>query len=186
MSYDVSGHTRPQSVPARSATALAPAPTAADLSASLAGIGDISMAGHRSGYAHLDTRPSPTVGRLSAAARGAAEALSRPSLWPRRRGVWQPAPRTVRRRADGRMRVAVVTLDPDQFVSLPAARDRSASAEVLHLVHGRAHTVATSEDGRMLAVQRLGDGRIRVLGTAEGHQLVNTGTETAVVVRVSG
>nr|WP_312863445.1 hypothetical protein [Spinactinospora alkalitolerans] len=166
-----------------------PPPDPDELAASLATIGDIVMAGRRSGYSHLVTRPAPTVGQLMTAARGAAEALVRPALWPRRRGRWQPAPRAARRRAVGRMRVTVVALEPDAFVPLSAEGPGGASgpaAEVLHLVSGRAHTVATAPTGEMLAVQGLTAGRTRVLGASDGHQLVNTGTETAVVVRVGG
>lgn len=154
----------------------------------LDGIGDIVLAGVASGYAHLATRSTPTVGRLMTAARTAAEALSRPTLWPRRRDRWQPAPRTARQGVIGRMRVSVVALEPNAFVELAADRPRATGtgtrSEVLALVSGQAHLVVTGPDGAMLAVQELVDGRTRVLGASGGHQLINTGSETALAVRV--
>ncbi|MFC7329243.1 hypothetical protein [Marinactinospora rubrisoli] len=184
MSSDVStptlAHTR-----AHRPTA-APPPAAAS---ALDEIGDIVLAGQRSGYAHLTARARPTVGQLLTTARGAARALARPSLWPRRRGHWQPAPRTVRRGAAGRVRVTVVALEPEEFVPLATAaggRGAGLGADLLYLAHGQAHMVAAAPNGALLAVQRLTAGRARVLGGGGGHQLVNTGAGTAVVVRVTG
>ena len=150
------------------------------------GIGDIMLAGHPAPYPHLhlQTRRAPTVGRLTAAARNAAATLARPGLWPRRRGRWQPAPRTARRGAAGRMRVSALTLEPNEFAAVPAEHDRRAT--VLHLAHGRAHMVTVSPDREMQAVQELTAARARVLGSADDHQLINTGDEPAVVVRVIG
>ncbi|TDQ55238.1 hypothetical protein [Actinorugispora endophytica] len=180
MSYDVST-TSPVSA---AATDLLPerGDTLAD---SFNGIGDIVMAGERSGYTHLSTRALPTVGRLVTAARGAAEALADRALWPGRRGRWQLAPRAARRHTRGRMRVTVVALEPNGFVPLTGARPSVSASDVLYLVSGRAHAVVTGDGGRLLAVQELAERRARVLGSAGGHQLVNTGTETAVVVRVT-
>ncbi|WP_245929045.1 hypothetical protein [Murinocardiopsis flavida] len=154
----------------------------------LAGIGDIVLAGAASGYAHLAARDTVTIGRLAAAARAAADALARPTLWPRRADRWQPAPRTARRGVSGRMRVSVVALRPNAFVELAADRPRAgrteARSEVLALVSGQAHLVVTGPDGALLAVQELARGKARVLGASGGHQLINTGTATLVAVRV--
>lgn len=159
---------------------------------SLDGIGDVVDAGRRSGYAHLVERRLPTVGRLVAAARGAASSLRRPTLWPTRRGHWQPAPRAARRHVSGRFRVMTVALEPNSFVSGPAERsDRPHGMEVLYLVSGRAHLIASGPDGQMRSASELAEGRARVLGASEGraagghHFLVNTGDEVAVVVRVT-
>ncbi|MFE3458464.1 hypothetical protein ACFXKD_13060 [Nocardiopsis aegyptia] len=164
------------------------APAAPRPTVTLEGIGDVVDAGRRSGYAHLRGLRLPTIGRLAAAARGAADALDRPTLWPSRRGRWQPAPRAARRRATGRLRVTVVALEPNSFVSEPTPRpDRSRGLEVLHLVGGRAHLISSGADGRMRSASELAPGRTRVVGgTGAGrHYLVNTGDEVAVVVRVS-
>jgi hypothetical protein len=155
---------------------------------SLDGIGDVVDAGRRSGYAHLRELRLPTIGRLTAAARGAADALARPTLWPTRRGRWQPAPRVARRQASGRLRVTVVALEPNSFVAEPAPRpDRSLGMEVLRLVGGRAHVITSGPDGQMRSAAELTAGRTRVVGgSGSGHHyLVNTGDEVAVVVRVS-
>ncbi|WP_053616958.1 hypothetical protein [Nocardiopsis sp. NRRL B-16309] len=159
---------------------------------SLDGIGDVVDAGRRSGYAHLRELRLPTIGRLAAAARGAADALARPTLWPTRRGRWQPAPRAARRLATGRLRVTVVALEPNSFVPEPAPRPgRSRGLEVLHLVGGRAHLISSGTDGQMRSAAELTHGRTRVVGgsgsgSGSGHHyLVNTGDEVAVVVRVS-
>ncbi|WP_370013380.1 hypothetical protein [Nocardiopsis sp. Huas11] len=155
---------------------------------SLDGIGDVVDAGRRSGYAHLRELRLPTIGRLVSAARGAADALARPTLWPTRRGRWQPAPRAARRRATGRLRVTVVALETNSFVPEPSSRaERSHGLEVLHLVGGRAHLISSGADGQMRSAAELTPGRTRVVGgTGEGHHyLVNTGDEVAVVVRVS-
>ncbi|MFL1377237.1 MULTISPECIES: hypothetical protein [unclassified Nocardiopsis] len=153
---------------------------------SVEGIGDVADAGRRSGYAHLAERRLPTVGRLVAAARGAAAVLARPTLWPTRRGRWQPAPRAARRHATGRLRVSTVALEPNSFVSGPVS-PRAADMEVLFLVSGKAHLISSGSDGRMRAAAELAPGRARVVGgSLGGHQhLVNTGEETAVVVRVT-
>ncbi|WP_159944097.1 MULTISPECIES: hypothetical protein [unclassified Nocardiopsis] len=150
---------------------------------SLEGIGDVVDAGRRSGYAHLSERHQPTVGRLVSAARGAAAALGRPTLWPARRGHWQLAPRSARRLASGRMRVTTVALEPNSFVPDPAPQ----GMEVLYLVSGRAHLIASGPDGQMRSASELAAGRVRVVGTAEDRDqyLVNTGDAVAVVVRVS-
>ncbi len=151
------------------------------------GIGDIVMAGARSPYAHLVVRSLPTVGRRVPAARAAAAVLARPETWPRTHGRWRRAPRAARRRTRGRMRMSVVVLHPNGFVALPPARPEGGPArgDVLLVVHGRIHAVVTGRDGRLLAVQELVRGRTRVLGGVDGRQLVNTGTETALVVRVT-
>ncbi|GLU47340.1 hypothetical protein [Nocardiopsis ansamitocini] len=187
MSYDISSPTRPAS---RTESPAAPGPRidSAALADSLAGIGDIVMAGQRSAYDHLRTRTVPTVGQLMTAARGAAQSLLRPTLWPQRRGHWQLVPRVARRHARGRMRVTAVTLEPNGFVSLAAERgpgDPVPTSEVVQLVSGRAHTVVTGAAGQLLAVQELTPGRARVLGGEAGHQLLNTGVEPALVIRVS-
>ncbi|MDE3722463.1 hypothetical protein PWG71_13790 [Nocardiopsis sp. N85] len=155
---------------------------------SVEGIGDVVDAGRRSGYSHLAERRLPTIGRLVSAARGAAAVLVRPTLWPTRRGHWQPAPRVARRHASGRLRVSTVALEPNSFVSGPVPQStRPAGMEVLFLVSGRAHLISSGADGRMRAAAELSPGRARVVGTAlGGHQhLVNTGEEVAVVVRVT-
>lgn len=160
-------------------------------SVSLDGIGDVVDAGRTSGYAHLVERRLPTVGQLVTAARGAAAALGRPTLWPTRRGHWQPAPRSARRHAGGRLRVTTVALEPNSFVPGPAQRsDRPHGMEVLHLVSGRAHLITSGPDGQMRSAAELAPGRTRVVGGADGsvrghHHLVNTGDEVAVLVRVS-
>lgn len=87
------------------------------------------------------------------------------------------------------MRVTVVAVEPNGFVALPRLGTRGYRApgtDVLHLAHGRAHTVASAPDGALRAVQELTAGRTRVLGDTHRHQLINTGTDTAVVVRVTG
>ncbi|MFC4563851.1 hypothetical protein ACFO4E_18485 [Nocardiopsis mangrovi] len=147
------------------------------------GIGDITQAGHTSGYAHLAGRGVPTVGRLVAAARTASAALVRPTLWPRRRDHWQPAPRAARRGVTGRMKVTAAVLEPNGFTAVPA--DGAHRPAVLRLAHGRAHLVAVADGGEMLAIQELAPGRTRVLGSGDGYRLINTGTEPAVVVRVT-
>lgn len=162
------------------------APAAAPHRVSMEGIGDVVDAGRSSGYAHLAERRLPTVGRLVAAARGAAAVLARPTLWPTRRGHWQPAPRVARRQASGRVRMSTVALDPDGFVSGPVS-PRAADMEVLFLVSGRAHLISSGSDGRMRAAAELAPGRARVVGGSLGgyQHLVNTGGETAVVLRVT-
>ncbi|QBI56092.1 hypothetical protein [Streptomonospora litoralis] len=148
------------------------------------GIGDIVLAGQPAPYPHLQTRRAPTIGRLAAAARNAAAALGRPGLWPRRRGRWQPAPRAARRGTSGRMRVSLLVLRPNEFAAVPAENGRHAA--VLQLAHGRAHMVTVAPNREMQAVQELTTDRARVLGSADAHQLINTGDEPAVVVRVTG
>jgi len=128
----------------------------------------------------------PTVGQLTTAARRAAALLAQPELWPRQYGQWQRPPRPVRQRVPGRMRMSVVALAPNGFVTLPAARPTApVHGDVLLVVHGRMHAVIIGSDGRLLAVQELVAGRTRVLGGVDGRQLVNTGSEPAVVVRVT-
>ncbi|RNL80572.1 hypothetical protein EFW17_23000 [Halostreptopolyspora alba] len=149
----------------------------------------MALAGQPSGYTHLRPRGVPTVGQLATAAREAATVLGRPALWPPWRRRWQLAPRPARRRAGGRMRVTVVALEPNDFVALPRLGGHGRPApgtDVLHLAHGHAHTVVSTPDGEMRAVQELGAGRVRVLGEASRHRLINTGADTAVVVRVTG
>lgn len=181
---------------ASAATALRPGttehtPRPRTASVSLDGIGDVIDAGRSSGYAHLVERRLPTLGQLVSAARGAASTLLRPTLWPTRRGHWQPAPRSARRHVSGRFRVTTVALEPNSFVPGPARRaDRPHSLEVLHLVSGRAHLITSGADGQMRSAAELATGRTRVVGgtgTAEGdnHYLVNTGDEVAVLVRVT-
>lgn len=184
MSYDI--FTADPTVDS-SSTDLLPERDRDALAESLRGIGDIVMAGERSGYPHLSARVLPTVGQLVTAARGAAEALTRPEVWPRRRGRWQLAPRTVRRYARGRMRMTVVVLEPNEFVSLTTTNPGvpAPTSGVLYLVSGRAHAVVTGATGQLLAVQELVERRARVLGSGSERQLVNTGTATAVVVRVT-
>ncbi|MFI6579284.1 hypothetical protein ACIBFB_26165 [Nocardiopsis sp. NPDC050513] len=176
----------------RSADAVPTAPRPARVS--LEGIGDVVDAGRRSGYAHLGERRLPTIGRLVSAARGAAEAMRRPTLWPARRGRWQIAPRAARRRASGRLRVTTVALEPNTFVPEPTAHPgRRHSLEVLYLVSGRAHLIASGPGGEMLSAAELTPGRARVVGVAHqgagdrraSQHLVNTGDEVAVVVRVT-
>lgn len=168
-----------------------PAPRPRAASVSLDGIGDVVDAGRTSGYSHLAERRLPTVGQLVAAARGAADSLRRPTLWPTRRGHWQPAPRGARRHVGGRFRVTTVALEPNSFVPGPARRpDRSHGMEVLHLVSGRAHLITSGPDGQMRSAAELATGRTRVVGGAGSssqshHHLVNTGDEVAVLVRVS-
>ncbi|WP_017613830.1 hypothetical protein [Nocardiopsis salina] len=159
---------------------------------SLEGIGDVVDAGARSGYAHLGERRAPTLGQLCSAAREAAAVLVRPSTWPVRRGRWQPAPRSARRHAAGRLRVSVVALEPNSFVAGPQSpAHRRGPMEVLHLVSGRAHLINSGPDGWMRSAAELAPGRSRVVGTPaaggqRGHQfLVNTGDEMAVVLRVT-
>ncbi|MGV2385555.1 MAG UNVERIFIED_CONTAM: hypothetical protein LOD86_09880, partial [Thermobifida fusca] len=83
-------------------------------------------------------------------------------------------------------RMSVVALAPNGFVTLPAARPTApVHGDVLLVVHGRMHAVIIGSDGRLLAVQELVAGRTRVLGGVDGRQLVNTGSEPAVVVRVT-
>jgi hypothetical protein len=175
--------------PQNAAAPTADAPPARTAAVSLEGIGDVVDAGRRSGYAHLGERRLPTLGRLAAAARGAAASLGRPALWPPRRGHWQLVPRAARRHAGGRLRVTAVALDPNSFVSGPAPRSsRPHGMEVLYLVSGRAHLIASAPDGQMRSASELAAGRVRVVGSAEGggsHHLVNTGDEVAVVVRVT-
>ena len=155
------------------------------------GIGDVIDAGRRSGYTHLGERRSPTIGHLATAARNAAAALRRSSPRPARHGRWQPAPRPVRRYANGRMRVTVVTLEPNSFVTGPARTRLPDSLEVLYLAHGRVHLISSAPDGQMRSAAELTPGRTRVVGasreaTLQGRDfLVNTGDEIAVVVRVS-
>ncbi len=157
-----------------------PTPSVSDVN----GIGDIALAGRQTGYAHLRPRDAPTTGRTVAAAREAAAVLARPALRPSRRGRWQRAPRPARRRAGARMRVTVVALEPNDFVSLPSLGSRG--SDVLHLARGHAHTVVSAPNGEMRAVQELATGRTRVVGASGHRRLINTGTSTAVVVRVTG
>ncbi|WP_236700326.1 hypothetical protein [Allosalinactinospora lopnorensis] len=191
MPHDVSTSTRPRlratpwtEYPWADVPAQDPAPTAAPPFPE--GIGDIALAGQPTGYAHLAARGTPTVGQFTATAREASAVLARPAFWPRRRGHWQPAPRPARRRATGRMRIAAVALEPNEFVALPALGGAASGSGVLYLAHGRAHMVTSAPDGEMLAVQELDTDRARVLAAGDRHRLVNTGTETAVVVRVAG
>ncbi|WP_116245503.1 hypothetical protein [Nocardiopsis sp. FIRDI 009] len=172
----------------------APATAARPARISPEGIGDVVDAGRRSGYAHLSERRLPTIGRLVAAARGAADAMRRPTLWPSRRGRWQVAPRAARRHVNGRLRVTVVALDPNTFVPEPAVHPgRRHSLEVLFPVSGRAHLIASGPGGEMLSAAELVAGRARVVGSAQHatgarpatQHLVNTGDEVAVVVRVT-
>ncbi|GAA3756211.1 hypothetical protein [Salinactinospora qingdaonensis] len=158
---------------------------------SLASIGDIAMAGATSGYAHLASSGPPTVGRLTTFARSAAQALARPPMWPRRFGHWHRVPRSARRGVPHGVRVTAVRLRPEEFVSLAAEGGHGVpAAEVVYAVRGRTHvidTLAPSEGagGALRAVRALATDRARVLAGGQGRQLVNTGTETAVVVRVS-
>ncbi|WP_433698700.1 hypothetical protein [Nocardiopsis sp. CA-288880] len=182
----------PSAVSAPAARRPSDTPSPAPGPVSLEGIGDVVDAGRPSGYAHLGERRLPTLGRLVAAARGAASSLRRPTLWPTRRGHWQPAPRAARRHASGRLRVTTVALEPNSFVSGPADHPaRPHGMEVLYLVSGRAHLIASAPDGQMRSASELAEGRARVVGapaggTARGHHfLVNTGDEVAVVVRVT-
>ncbi len=184
-------------MPQQASAATAPRPATTELaprprtvSASLDGIGDVVDAGRSSGYAHLSERRLPTLGQLASAARGAALSLRRPTLWPTRRGRWQPAPRSARRHVSGRFRVTTVALEPNSFVSGPERRsDRPHNLEVLHLVSGRAHLITSGADGQMRSAAELVAGRTRVVGAsgaARGHHhLVNTGDEVAVLVRVT-
>lgn len=163
-------------------------PRARTATVSLDGIGDVVDAGRTSGYAHLSARRLPTLGQVVSTARAAAAALRRPTLWPTRRGHWQPVPRTVRRRFRGRFRVSTVALEPNSFIAGPEAPvDRPRSLEVLHLVSGRAHLITSGVDGQMLSAAELTRGRVRVMGDgARGRRhLVNTGDEVAVLVRVT-
>jgi hypothetical protein len=167
--------------PARSAAGVpAPARATERPDSGADGIGDIAQAGRPSGYAHLRARGSATIGGLSRAAERAAAALARPTLWPRRTGHWQHAPRSVRQGASGRVRVTVVRLEPNGFVSVPGD-----GGDVLRVAHGRAHLVATGTDGSLLSVRDLVPDRTRVLGGG-GRKLVNTGAGPALVVRVAG
>ncbi|MFE1077454.1 hypothetical protein ACFW31_02975 [Nocardiopsis alba] len=155
---------------------------------SLDGIGDVVDAGRSSGYAHLDARGLPTLGQVVTAARAAAASLHRPTLWPSRRGSWQPAPRSTRRRVGGQFRVTTVALEPNGFVPGPVPRSEEPHAlEVLCLVRGRAHLIAAETDGRMLSATELAIDRARVVGGGGGERrhLVNTGDEIAVLVRVT-
>ncbi|WP_026119450.1 hypothetical protein [Nocardiopsis ganjiahuensis] len=181
---------------ASAATALRPAttehaPRPRTASVSLDGIGDVVDAGRSSGYAHLSERRLPTLGQLVSAARGAAVSLRRPTLWPTRRGRWQPAPRSARRHVSGRFRVTAVALEPNSFVPGPVRRsDRPHNLEVLHLVSGRAHLITSGADGQMRSAAELAVGRTRVVGDSSAagqghHYLVNTGDEVAVLVRVT-
>ncbi|MFC9085194.1 hypothetical protein [Nocardiopsis dassonvillei] len=176
--------------PAAAAPAPSSTPTPRSAPVSLEGIGDVVDAGRRSGYAHLGERRMPTLGRLVTAARGAAASLGRPALWPSRRGRWQLVPRAARRQAGGRLRVTAVALEPNSFVSGPAPHpSRQHGMEVLYLVSGRAHLIASAADGQMRSASELSADRARVVGSAEAsggrHHLVNTGDEVAVVVRVT-
>ncbi|WP_211719166.1 hypothetical protein [Nocardiopsis sp. MG754419] len=164
----------------------APRPRAATLS--LDGIGDVVDAGRTSGYAHLDARRLPTLGQVVAAAREAATALRRPTLWPTRRGHWQPAPRSARRQVRGRFRVTTVALEPNGFIAGPGTRaERTHTLEALYLVSGRAHLITSAADGQMLSTTELASDRARVVGGGDrGHRhLVNTGDGVAVLVRVT-
>ncbi|GAB3443805.1 hypothetical protein GCM10027570_12320 [Streptomonospora sediminis] len=166
-----------RAAPARPAPAAAPA-------ASPEGIGDIVLAGRPAPYAHLRTRRAPTVGRLAAAARSAAAALARTALQSGRNGRWQPAPRAARRGTAGRMRVSTLVLAPNGFAAVSAGT--GGREAVLQPAGGRVHLVTAEPNGEMRAVQELAEGRARVLGSADEHQLINTGSEPAVVVRVTG
>lgn len=155
---------------------------------SLTGIGDVVDAGRPSGYAHLDARGLPTLGQVVSVAKAAAVALSRPALWPARRGRWQPAPRPARRQARGRFRVTTVALEPNSFIAGPGPRvDQGHSLEALHLVSGRAHLITSGPDGQMLSAAELSPDRVRVVGDGvrRRQHLVNTGDEVAVLVRVT-
>ncbi|MDT0300585.1 hypothetical protein [Streptomonospora wellingtoniae] len=160
-----------------------PVPRPAAPTVSPEGIGDIVLAGQPAPYPHLQTRSAPTIGRLAAAARAAASVPVLPALRPRRRGRWGPAPRSVRRTAARRMRVSILVLEPNGFAAVPAEPRRTS---VLHLASGRVHMVTVAPDREMQAVQELTGDRARALGSGDDHQLINTGGERAVVVRVTG
>ncbi|MEU3307393.1 hypothetical protein [Nocardiopsis sp. NPDC006832] len=163
------------------------APRQRTATVSLDGIGDVVDAGRTSGYAHLGARRLPTLGQVVVAARDAATAL-RPTLWPTRRGSWQPAPRSVRRLVRGRFRVTSVALEPNGFIAGPSPRAENAhTLEALYLVSGRAHLITSDTDGQMLSAAELTSGRARVVGggTRGGRHLVNTGEEVAILVRVT-
>lgn len=171
---------------ARVSTEHAPRPRTTTVS--LDGIGDVVDAGRTSGYAHLGARRLPTLGQVVAAAGDAATALRRPTLWPARRGSWQPAPRSVRRLVRGRFRVTSVALEPNSFIAGPTSRAADPhTLEALYLVSGRAHLITSAADGQMLSAAELTSGRVRVVGSgARGSRhLVNTGEEVAILVRVT-
>lgn len=171
---------------ARVSTEHAPRPRTTTVS--LDGIGDVVDAGRTSGYAHLGARRLPTLGQVVAAAGDAATALRRPTLWPARRGSWQPAPRSVRRLVRGRFRVTSVALEPNSFIAGPTSRAADPhTLEALYLVSGRAHLITSAADGQMLSAAELTSGRARVVGSgARGSRhLVNTGEEVAILVRVT-
>lgn len=182
--------TRPERAAQPAHRAASGAPSAPPVSPE--GIGDIMDAGRPSGYAHLSGRGAPTVGRLVAAARGAALALHRPARWPSRRDRWQAAPRPARRHAGGRLRITAIALEPNSFApcsSSPAAgaasRPGAPRSEVLYLVSGRAHLITAAPGGQMRAASELSCDRARVLGAGPDAYLVNTGAEVAVIVRVT-
>ncbi|CAM3657886.1 hypothetical protein NOGI109294_07750 [Nocardiopsis gilva] len=154
------------------------------------GIGDIVLAGRPSGYAHLAARPIATAGRLVAAARAAASALAlAPSSLSRRfrrhRGHWYIAPRPVRRAVDRGLRVEVAALAPGEAAELPERRHRPATRRgvALHLVYGDAHLITPEDDGDPV-IRPFAAGSTRLLGTGNGHRLVNTGAGPALAVRV--
>ncbi|GAA4904913.1 hypothetical protein [Streptomonospora salina] len=153
-------------------------------SSSPEGIGDIVLAGHPAPYPHLRSRSTPTIGRLASAARTAASALAQSAPQSRSTGRWQPAPRRARRVVTGRMRVSTLVLEPDGFAAVPSRSPRDAA--VLHVAQGSVHMVTVAPDHRMQAVQELDGERARVLGSGDGHRLINTGDEPAVVVRITG
>ena len=159
-----------------------PAPRAV----SLEGVGDVVDAGRRSGYIHLRQQRLPTIGRLVAAARNTASVLNRSSLRSGGHGRWQPAPRPARRHVNGRMRITVVTLEPNSFVAGPPRTGRPYSLEVLYPARGRTHLISSNSDGQMRSAAALAPDRARVVGASQGHHfLVNTGDEVAVVIRVT-
>ncbi|MDA0563574.1 hypothetical protein LG943_04395 [Streptomonospora sp. S1-112] len=173
--------TDPAPTPAPASPAARPAPAAP----SPDGIGDIVSAGEASPYPHLRTRPAPTVGRLVSAARAAADALERHALWPQRHGRWQPGPRPARRGATGPMRVTSLVLAPGAAADLPARGARHGSA--LRIARGRVRVEAPGGRAAASAPARdLESGRTRVLGSTGRYRVVNTGSEPALLVRVSG
>ncbi|GAA2004511.1 hypothetical protein GCM10009799_34750 [Nocardiopsis rhodophaea] len=206
MSYNVSVHIRPSRPNATRDDQLAPTdpihtPLPADRPAvsgtdevspgnGIDGIGDIALAGRPSGYAHLAARPVATAGRLVAAARTAAASLAlAPSSLSRRfrrhRGHWYIAPRPVRRAVARGLRVEIAALAPGDSAELPDRRQRPASrrAVALHLVYGEAHLVTPAGEGDPV-IRPFAAGSTRVLGTGNGHRLINTGAGPALAVRV--
>lgn len=146
---------------------------------SVDGIGDIVQAGETSPYPHLRPRERPTVGRLFAAARAGARTLAEdvPGGSLPAAGRWWAVPP-----ANGAGPSATVAeLRPTEIVSLPVGRGSAGLGGVLYLARGRAHLVAVSGSGRMLSVRELTPGRGRVVAEPGGYQLINTGSEPAVV-----